>query len=350
MKVRVRDVAARAGVSPATVSNALNGRSGVSQEIAEQIRLIADEMGYSGGKALLKAAAPERNYVRLVMVKKHGLVVMDTQFFMELVESIERECRSEGYDLVITHIHLQFDQDYQQRISDICSEKCVGVIVLATEISAQDLELFKGCVSPLVALDNLFRHERVHAVVMNNYEAGYTAANRLYDAGHRQIEHITSVREFSNMRYRRKGYEAAMQEHGLSVSESCFWRVTPTFDGAYQDMKALLSQGRKPPTAFFAGNDIMAIGCVRALVEQGYRVPEDVSMIGMDDVQICEFCNPKLTTIRVFRQDMGIAAVRTLLSLAGKMTEGSILKTEISVALVERDSVAPPNLGEGSCS
>ena len=133
-----------------------------------------------------------------------------------------------------------------------------------------------------------------------------------------------------------------MRAHGLSVDEDSFWRVTPTFDGAYQDMKALLEQGREPPTAFFAGNDIIAVGCVRALTEHGYQIPRDISIIGMDDLQICEFCNPRLTTVRVFRQDMGIAAVRALLGLVGQMAEGSYLKMELSVSLVERDSIVAP--------
>lgn len=99
--VRVRDIAARAGVSPATVSNALNGRPGVSDENTRLIHQLAEEMGYLSSKALKSA---EKSYVRLVILKRHGLVVMDTQFFMELIEAIERECQREGLELLITHL------------------------------------------------------------------------------------------------------------------------------------------------------------------------------------------------------------------------------------------------------
>ena len=132
-----------------------------------------------------------------------------------------------------------------------------------------------------------------------------------------------------------------MTEHDLRFNEDSIWRVTPTLDGAYRDMCALLDGGRKPPTAFFAGNDIMAVGCMRALTEKGYAVPGDVSLIGMDDLSICQFCTPPLSTIRVFRQELGITAVRTLLSIVGRLNYCTI-KTEMSVTLVERGSVAPP--------
>ena len=129
-----------------------------------------------------------------------------------------------------------------------------------------------------------------------------------------------------------------MREHGLPVEEESIWRVTPTLDGAYRDMRALLESGRKPATAFFAGNDIMAVGCMRALAEKGYAVPADVSLIGMDDLSICQFCTPPLSTIRVFRQELGITAVRMLLGIVDRLNYCTI-KAEMSVTLVERGSV-----------
>ncbi len=335
MKIRVRDVAAKAQVSPATVSNALNGKPGVSQTVTRRIRRIAVEMGYELPKT---HAESERRHIRLVVYKTHGLVVMDTQFFGEMIESIQRECRAAGLELMVSHINERTDESYRQTVREICAEECAGILLLGTEMNAEQLKLFSACASPLVVVDNLFRHERVHSVVMNNYEAGYLATNALYAAGHRRIGHITSSFVFSNTRYRRKGYEAAMQEHGLDVPPDSVWQVLPTMEGAYEDMKRLLTEGRAMPTAFFAGNDIMAVGCLRALTEAGYRVPEDVSLIGMDDTAICLACNPPLSTIRVYRRELGVAAVRALLSLTGEMG-ACVIKLELSVELVERGSV-----------
>lgn len=340
MKPRIRDIAAMANVSPATVSNALNGKPGVSKAVTEQIIALANELGYEPGR---QRAETERQYVRMVMYKSHGMVVMDTEFFAELIESIQFECQQAGLELIISHINAHTDRDFRTRIRDICRDECAGILLLGTEMNAEELKLFAGCKSTLVVLDNLFRHEAVHAVVMNNYDAGYQATNALYEAGHRHIGHITSSQPFNNNRYRRKGYEAAMTAHELPFSDSSMWYVTPSIEGAYRDMKALLQAGDRPlPTAFFAANDLMAIGAIRALTEAGYRVPEDVSIIGMDDTAVCTVCMPPLSTIRVHRRELGMAAMRTLLNVAPIMHSG-VIKTEISVDLVMRDSVRQMN-------
>ena len=341
MKVRVRDIAVKAGVSSATVSNALNGRPGVSIENAQMIKTIAEEMGYSVIKGAHDTA--KRSYVRLVMFKRSGLVVMNTQFFLELIESIERECRAFGLELIITHIHIKNDADYPEQIQAICADHCMGVLLLGTEMEQENLSLFDHCRSPLLVLDNLFRHEKVNTVVMDNYDAGFKATSYLHAAGHTMIGHITSSMEFSNMHDRRQGFEAVMTAHRLPVDENSFWRVAPTLEGAYHDMKELLESGRKLPTAFFAGNDIMAVGCVRALVEKGYSIPKDISIIGMDDLSICNFCMPPLTTIRVSRPGLGVASVRILLKLMKDMDCG--IKAILSVELVERGSVAQMKQG-----
>lgn len=335
MKPRVRDIAAAAKVSPATVSNALNGKPGVSKAVMEQIQAIASAMGYEPAKPRVE---PERQYVRLAIYKSHGMVVMDTEFFAELIESIQMECQEAGLELIISHINARTDKDFKQRIKDFCSEECAGILLLGTEMNPEELKLFAECRSPLVVLDNLFRHEAVHSVVMNNYDAGYQATNALYDAGHRRIDHITSSQPFSNNRYRRKGYEAAMEAHGLPHSDKNMWYVTPSIEGAYLDMTQLLKKNRPLPTAFFAANDLMAIGAIRALAEAGYRVPQDVSIIGMDDTAVCLACTPPLSTIRVFRKELGMAAIRTLLNMAPMMKNG-VIKTEMSVELVMRNSV-----------
>lgn len=335
MKLRMKDIAERANVSPATVSNALNGRGGVSKAVQERIIAIAREMGYQPAREPQRAG----QHVRLILYKVHGAVVCDTVFFAELMESIQMECKQVGLELLISHINAREDADCASQIRTFAKEDCAGIILLGTEMNEQELRQFDSFHSPLIVLDNLFRFEKVHSVVMNNVEAGFLAAQTLYQAGHRQIEHITSSVVFNNNADRLQGLRQGLEKNGLTLTDSQIWPVHPTISGAYEDMKRLIRERKYMPEAFFAANDLMAIGCMRAITEAGYRIPEDVSMLGMDDISACLACTPQLSTIRVFRKELGVAVIRTLLSLIERDMPCAV-KTEIGVSVVMRDSVA----------
>lgn len=339
-KVRIVDIAKKTGFSTATISNVLNHRHGVGSANREIILQAASEMGYTG-KA--NRSPNCRNIVRLVIFRKHGLVIGDTQFFSELIEGIELGCRMADVELVISKIDYSKRAESLSTIHMICNEECRGVLLLGTEMETEELHLFENCCSPYLVVDNLFRHENVHSIVMNNYNAGFMATEWLIEAGHRNVAHITSSVEFNNMRYRRKGYEAAMQTHDIPLPANAIWRVTPTIEGAYQDMKRHIQQGRPLPTAFFAGNDIIAVGCMRALQEHGEKIPQSLSLIGMDDTVICQITNPPLSTIHVYRKEMGISAVNSLLYVIPQASQGK-MKIELGVTRTDRQSIAPPRI------
>ena len=334
--MRVRDVAMKAGVSAATVSNALNTKGGVSQDNSRRILSIARDMGY----IQKRAPGAYRSHIRLVIFKRHGLVVMDTQFFAEIIAAMERQARRLGYELMITNIQMDKDPDYQDRIGNICHEDCAGIMLLATEMFLEDLALFTNTRAPLLVLDSLFVNEAFNCVVMDNFEAGYMATQRLIAMGHIRIEHITSSVRFNNMRYRRLGYESAMEDNKLPLPKDFLWHVTPTLEGAYRDMgQQLEARTKDMPTAFFAANDIIAVGCVRAMKEKGLKLPMDVSIIGMDDLAICQVANPPLSTIRVYREDIGSIAIIRLSQMMDKDTPRCIQKIQVGVTLVDRQSV-----------
>lgn len=338
MKVRVRDIARQAGVSPATVSNALNGRGGVGEETLQKILELARDMGY----VREKPQTAGRKCVRLVVYKRHGQVVMDTQFFAELIEGVERECHLNGLELVVTQIHMEKDPDHLERIEAALREPYQGILLLATELHSEDVRRFEQAQVPLLVLDNLLRHLSLNTIVMDNFEAGYLGTERLIRAGHSRIGLITGSDPFdiNNFDQRREGYEAAMRDAGLSPEPDAVWGVTPTLENAYRDMRLLLSERKgRLPTAFFAANDIMAVGCMRAMQEAGLRIPEDVSIVGMDDLSVCQIVNPPLTTVGVSRTEIGVAAVRRLVEMMEDGAITSILKIQVGAQLVERKSV-----------
>jgi DNA-binding LacI/PurR family transcriptional regulator len=335
MKVTIKDIAERAGVSVATVSNALNDRKGVNEENRLRILQIARQMGYPSERTAQAGA-----YIRLISFKRNGRVLMDTQFYAELIAAVEEECRSNALNLSAMTINIEQDYDYMQTIKDVCREECAGLLLLATEMRSVDLEPFFKAVSPVLLLDNVFAHLSINAVCVDNENAGYMATQRLLFMGHRNIAHITYNVHTNNTIVRRHAFESAMREYGLPITEESIWKVSPTMDGAYEDMQRLLeAHASAMPTAFFACNDLVAIGCMRAMQDYGLRVPEDVSIVGMDDLSICQTSNPPLSSVRVPRRQMGRAAVRRLLDMQTRTGPDCVMKTYVDVELIERKSI-----------
>lgn len=331
MKATVKDIAKAANVSPATVSNSLNNRKGVSDEIKQIVLKAAKELGYT------KETATDRNAIRFVIFKRHGYVVTDTPFFSSLIEGIEKECRLQGYELLVSHISI-LDSDYLEAISSISSDHSVGLLLLATEMLQEDLELFGSYRYPLVLLDSCFRNSFFDSVLINNEDAAFRATNYLIENGHTNIGYLSSSIYINNFYYRSQGYYDALKENGLIAREEHCISLEPTMEGAYRDMTAYLNENKNIPTAFFADNDTIAFGAMRAMKEKGIKIPNDVSIIGFDDLPFCEITSPRLTTVKVFKQEMGSIAVKKLMK---KMDENDdlIQKIQINTELIIRDSV-----------
>ena len=319
-KIRLCDIAAAVGVSTASVSNALKHKAGVNPEKAEEIRRLAAQMGYAAG------SENERKKMRFVIYKKHGKVVMDTAFFAQLFEGVQDECRRLSCDLMINHVRAG---------DDVSQLMDMPMLLLATEMSVEDLKPFRNLNHPLLLLDSDFRYEPISNVSIDNCEAGYLAGRALVARGHRKIGFLDSSLGFNNMSDRYAGFVQALDESGLKP----FSRVglEPTVDGANRDMRAYLQTRPELPEAFFAGNDIIAVGASIALKRAGYKLPRDISIIGMDDMPMCEVIEPALSTIRVDKQLLGATAVARLMDMMDGNTH--VQRTRLAVSYVERDSV-----------
>ncbi|MCM8711551.1 LacI family DNA-binding transcriptional regulator [Clostridium sp. SYSU_GA19001] len=332
MKTIMQDIAKLAGVSPGTVSNALNNKKGVSKETRERILKIAEEMGY------YRNNKEESNIIRFIIFKKQGYVVSDTPFFSALIEGIERECRAEGFELIVSHvIHNEHsDEDIQEIIKQ---DQIAGVLLLATEMDESDLEPFKKLSIPVIILDNYFNNADFDYVLINNVQGAYQAVKYLVEKGHKEIGCLGSSKIINNFRYRYEGFKEALIYSNLNIHHEYEVVLEPTLEGAYRDMKEVLNDKNfKLPTAYFAFNDIIAFGAIRAMKEKGIKIPEDVSIVGFDDMPFCEISSPRLSTIRVYKQYIGKTAVKRLIQKITDRDEVK-LKMEIKTELVERESV-----------
>lgn len=314
MKVGMKRISELSGYSIATVSNVLNNKKGIHQATREKILEIAREVGY--------IAESKISSIKLVVCKKHGQIVADTPFFSALIEGIEQECRARGFQMEICNLNWN-EPDYQELVLQICSDPSTGILLLATELYDEDMEAFSECAAPILVLDSWYPRKSFSSVTINNRDSVELAVEYLIQKGHQKIGYIRSAIPIWNFNERRQGMQNALSYYGLSCSEEV--TLTPTMDGAYRDMKVYLENvSKEMPSAFFADNDILALGAMKALIEKGFRIPEDISIIGFDDLPFCEISTPPLTTIKVDKQQMGKMAV--------KMLDEQILKGEYSPA------------------
>jgi DNA-binding LacI/PurR family transcriptional regulator len=329
MKINIRKISEITGFSQATVSNALNNKHGVNKETAEKILTVARENGYQIDTKI--------DSIKLVKYKKEGVVVSDTPFFSELIEGIEDESRNAGFDTIICNLDERSD-DFHYRRDQIIQNNNSAILLLATEMDEEDVKPFEKAHVPVIVLDSWFERLNLSSVLISNTDSVVNAVEYLAKNGHRNIGYLAGNIRIKNFFYREMGYRRALLSKKIDRDPDSLYLLTPTLEGAYQDMSEQLKQKKKMPTAFFADNDIIAIGAMRALEEKGYRIPEDISIIGFDDMIYCSVSNPPLTTIRVNKRGMGRIAVRHIIDKI-ENNEDTRSKTEICTEFVERKSV-----------
>ncbi len=330
LKPSIRQISEMTGFSPATVSNALNNKKGVNRETAEKILEAARQCGYLSEGANIHS-------IRFVIYKDSGQVVSDTPFFSALMEGVELESRIGEFETVICNLNRSAP-DYEERLQQVLTDPTSGILLLATELSESEAARFREALAPVVVLDNWLEQTQFNSVLISNTDSTCAATEYLIQHGHREIGYLKSEITIKNFFYRQEGYQRALKTHGLEIPESGMISLPPTMDGARIAMNRMLEDGLKLPTALVADNDIIALGAMKAMQDHGLKVPEDVSLIGFDDLPFCSITTPGLTTIRVFKQEMGRTAVRRLIELI-RHGDQFVTKSQICTEFIERDSV-----------
>lgn len=336
MKITARDVAKAAGVSPATVSLVFRNRPGIGKETRDRIFACAQELGF---EYAAHESARSTSTILLLVYKQHGKVVGDTPFFESLTKSLSDATYKYGYHrLSVSYFYAQ--EDKKEQINALKSVKCAGIILLATEARADDIAQFERLGVPIVLLDSWFPTKKLDSVAIDNSRGSWEAVRYFLAAGHTDIGYLHCGVTIRNFLERQEGFYSAMR--GVdpeSRSRLNIIRVGSTIESAYDDMKAYLETNPKLCTAYFADNDIVAVGCIRALVEHGVKIPDDVSIIGFDDTVYCKISNPPLTTMVVNKDAMGELAVKRLVELIKGATNGEVVRISILPTIVERKSV-----------
>lgn len=329
-RVQQRAIAERAGVSPSTVSRVLNNLSGISEDVQRRVREAALALGY------VAAAEPTgqiRHISLLTRLAPHGRTL--DPFHSGILSGVEAECRRQGISLNFTV--LEGAADTAALLDQVRQLEADGMLLL----SVDDDELVRAALGRelrLVVINADYPELPVDIIRPDNYHGVRCAIRMLIRRGHRRIAHMTSLHRQTFFR-RLEAYRAALAEAGIPFDQGLVIDCSLNPETAYDTFRARLAEGPLDFSALFAANDMAALGVMRALQEAGLRVPDDISIVGCDDLPMAAFVSPPLTTIRIEREELGALAVRRLVDRA-TFPHLTPLRIEMSTRLIERQSVA----------
>jgi DNA-binding LacI/PurR family transcriptional regulator len=329
MPVTIKDVARESGVNTSTVSRALNNIYGVNDNTRQHVLEVAARLNY------------RTNQVARGLVTGHshtiGLVVSDIRnpFFADVARGAEDAAYHAGCDLVLCNSDLNAEKQMGY-FDSLLAKRVDGVVMnsVAALSRAQQDRLWAAGV-PIVLLNRSSDYRRFSSVLGDNLAGGEIAAKYLINLGHTRVGHITGPRGHGNLTDRAKGFLKAFQDRDLPDPEVVCGEHT--FAGGYESANKLLRPDRKI-TAIFSGNDVLAFGCIRAAIEKGIRIPDSLSIVGFDNVEMSQITNPPLTTIDQPKYEIGKAAVEMLLNIMSKPGVPEPEHRMIGVRLIERQS------------
>ncbi len=338
MSISSKELARELGLSPSSVSIALNGRNGISEATRSRILEAAKRHGLRAFPRSRPAYTVSSSVIRLLIYRKHGNVFDGTAFFCEVLESINSSAAALGYSVNMTYLYET--ENIAAQIAELIECDAAGFILFATEMQEYDMQRFSAFTRPIVVLDSKFSSNKLNQVVIDNIQGAACATRYLAQCGHRRILHITTDSYANNLIERKYGARL-----GLDTADGCtIETITVSSDpeDSYRDIasyfRSIPSGEADRPTAVFACSDIIAISCMRALSACGLSIPNDISVIGFDNIPIASMTTPPLTTVNVDKSRLGYYAVKRLDELCSGADDGAV-NIQLATELCVRESV-----------
>lgn len=316
-------------MNASTVSRVLNNRSGIRQEVRERVLAIATRLKYR----------PNLVARGLVTGRSHslGLIISDIRnlFFAEFARGAEDAAWAAGCDLILCNSDLKPEKQMAY-FRSLLNKRVDGIVMnSAAPLDAAQVEEIHAAKTPLVLLSKTAKGQRFSSVMSDNQQGGFLVGEYLVRLGHRNVASLTTSSRHPNLMARAKGFDLALKQ-GQHPIKPVTLTGPHTSEGGYEMMKRLLKNG-SPVTAVFAANDAVAFGAARAIQESGRSIPQDISLVGFDDVPMAGQINPPLTTIHQPKYEMGVAAVEILMNQLAR--PGSPPEHRVfGVKLMERQS------------
>ena len=332
MTLSIKDIAKVALVSYSTVSRALTDSPRVKPETRERIKRLASEMGYSPSAVARSLVTQRTQTIGLVATTITDL------FQAEVIQVIEETALDHGYSVILAHSGSGSERELDE-FQALRERRVDGIILISVRADSACASLLRDTDMPIVFINNVLNDQYARSVRVDNYGGAVQAVQHLLELGHQRVAYITGPSlEWDNIE-RRKGYEQALLSHGVPVDPALILQGDSRPRGGTQAMRELLALA-SGPTAVFCYNDASALGALRAAHAAGQRDPQDLSIVGFDDIDLAAHFEPPLTTFAQPKRDMGQMAVQMILAmLAGEqISENCVMPGH----LIVRESTMPP--------
>lgn len=330
-RVTIKDVAKEAGVSITTVSHALSGKGILSRETRAYVQNIAKQMNYVPDLYGSNLRKKKTGNIGLFISSVKG------DYYGILIDTMAHACQLHDYDL-----NIIVSTQREKLMANILGGSIDGAVILSEQITDRDVEQIQDMEFPVVFLDRKISGKYVSCIIFDAFTEGYTAGKYLIGLGHRKLAYLQGVENNYDSVGRLAGFESALDEAGIVLDPKDIVYGEFDRDVAFERVTDYLEQpGFVLPDAFFASNDLSALGCISALNSKGYRVPEDISVIGCDDIEQSGWYRQRLTTIHTNFEKQGGMVVEKLVNMIQGKEEGEIC--ELESYLVVRNSCIEKN-------
>lgn len=341
MSITIKDVAEKAGVSIATVSLVINNNNKrVSLETKNRVLKTIKNLNYHPSKSARNLVSKKTGFIGFILTDDHFLKT--EPFYTRIFLGTEFEARNEEYYILLTSVRSDFSK--KDPLPRFILNKSIDGIIIAGKVSINLINKLSDYNLPVIFIDFIPPSNGYPLVLIDNIQGGILATEHLIQLGHKNIAFIGGDIEHPSIKDRLNGYKQVLERFNIPVKNNLVVTDAPYPDrqNGYNSAKKLFSKN-KNVTAIFACNDAMAIGVMNYLKDNNYNIPNDVSLIGFDDVEADLMLNPKLTTIRVPKVELGSEALKLIVNmLKNKKTISK--KILVPVELIVRDSTSKINL------
>lgn len=331
MAVTMRDVAQQAGVSIKTVSRVVNHQGEISEATRQRVMAVIQELGYRPSKVAQALVTQKTHTIGLVM----GDITYNP-FFPEVARGVLDAAQAKGYNVYLCNVDETTEQEVDV-LHSLADHAVDGIIIYPTYFSQENLKAFANYFRPLIVINKLIDHPGIGTVMIETCKGAKLAVDYLVKKGYTRMGMLVGQSLPPTVVRRLRGFKEALAAHDLPVMEAWIVRgKDPTYESGYEGMKKLLRESPQVE-AVFAYNDLLAMGAIQACREAGCRIPEDMAIVGFDDIAWAEKATPPLTTIRVDKHRLGQVATQRLFEMFDN-GDGALTPVYVDIELVVRQS------------